>query len=530
MATLYRKYRPDYFKEVVNQNHIKITIEHQIQSDKAAHAYLFTGPRAVGKTTLARVFAKALNCENRKKSEAEPCGQCGSCSAIKAGKNLDLIEIDAASHTGVDHVRESIIASARVVPSSSKYKIFIIDEVHMLSLSAFNALLKVLEEPPAYVVFILCTTEVHKVPTTIISRTQRFDFKRISVNDIVKKLQYIVKTEGVKVDKSILEAIARQSGGHMRDAESILGQVIAVGGKEITREEADLVIPRSDIGEVIGLLEALAKKDAAGGVRLVNRILDEGINLRQFTDDLIEILRKIMLGKLNQALLDKLSLELGETLELKIGAVSQDLNLDQIIAFIDAFMIARNHLKNSFIAQLPLELAITRLCQDNPGMRVKPEITGAKPGNPANFIPKPDNPTPAVSKTISISEGQVGDIDIETIIKKWHEVLAKVKQHNHSLSFILRVCEPRSVDGNKLCMAFKYKFHKNRIGDRQVKDLVEKVIREVYGKPLLVEAVIDESIQIPENGAKNVNAAGNNAKSDEMLDGLLKTFGGKVVE
>ena len=195
MATLYRKYRPREFKEVVNQNHIKITLEHQVQADKIVHAYLFCGPRAVGKTTLARVLAKAINCTKRKPGESEPCHKCEICQNINLGRSLDIIEIDAASHTGVDHVREHIIASARVTPSVCKYKVFIIDEVHMLSISAFNALLKMLEEPPEYIVFILCTTEVHKVPTTIISRCQRFDFKRISVNDIVKKLLYIVREE-----------------------------------------------------------------------------------------------------------------------------------------------------------------------------------------------------------------------------------------------------------------------------------------------------------------------------------------------
>ncbi len=269
MATLYRKYRPQNFSEVVGQNHIKLTLEHEITSGKIAQAYLFCGPRAVGKTTLARVFAKAVNCLKRKASEADPCNSCSSCEEITAGRALDIIEIDAASHTGVDNVRDNIIAQTRVAPANSKYKVFIIDEVHMLSISAFNALLKVIEEPPARVIFILCTTEVHKVPTTIISRCQRFDFKRISVSDIVKKLNYIIKAEDIKIDKSILEAIARQSGGHMRDAESLLGQVIAIGGKEVTQAEADLVIPRSDLGEVLNLIGFIEKKDAGSAIRLI---------------------------------------------------------------------------------------------------------------------------------------------------------------------------------------------------------------------------------------------------------------------
>ena len=255
MATLYRKYRPQNFKEVVGQNHIKITLENEIKTGKTAHAYLFCGPRGVGKTTMARVIVKTINCLNRKDSDSDPCNECEICKDITAGRSLDIIEIDAASHTGVDNVRENIIANARAVPSRCKYKVFIIDEAHMLSISAFNALLKIIEEPPVYVMFILCTTEAHKIPVTIISRCQRFDFKRISVNDLVKKLNYIIKKEDIKVDKSVLEMIARQSGGHMRDAESLLGQIVAIGGKEITQEEADLVIPRNDLNEVINFVD-----------------------------------------------------------------------------------------------------------------------------------------------------------------------------------------------------------------------------------------------------------------------------------
>ena len=200
MSTLYRNYRPKNFRELVGQNHIKTTLQYEIELDRMAHSYLFCGPRGIGKTTIARVFAKAVNCINRKKGEHEPCEKCKSCLEIAKNKSLDIIEIDAASHTGVDNVRENIIAAARVVPNSLKYKIFIIDEVHMLSISAFNALLKILEEPPENVIFILCTTEAHKIPDTIISRCQRFDFKKINIPDIVKKLSYITKKEKIRLE------------------------------------------------------------------------------------------------------------------------------------------------------------------------------------------------------------------------------------------------------------------------------------------------------------------------------------------
>src|SRR3989339_413240 len=281
MSTLYRKYRPQSFSDLVGQNHVKITLEHEIESNKIAHAYIFCGPRGVGKTTVARVLAKSLNCLRRKDGEHDPCGECDSCREITAGRSLDIIEIDAASHTGVDNVRENVIAVSRIAPTRYRYKVFIIDEAHMLSTPAFNALLKVLEEPPANVVFVLCTTEIHKIPATIISRCQRFDFRRLGTPDMMKKLKFIVNKEKIKIDDKILSAIARQSEGHMRDAESLLGQVVSIGGKEISAEEADLVIPRSDLGEALGLIGFLAKKDAGRAIELINKSAEEGVQLKR---------------------------------------------------------------------------------------------------------------------------------------------------------------------------------------------------------------------------------------------------------
>ncbi|MDD5290799.1 MAG: DNA polymerase III subunit gamma/tau [Patescibacteria group bacterium] len=526
MATLYRKYRPQNFAEVVGQNHIKVTLENEIQSGRIAHAYLFCGPRAVGKTTLARVMAKAVNCLKRKEGESEPCNQCEICEEITVGRNLDIMEIDAASHTGVDNVRENIITSARTSPSRCKYKVFIIDEVHMLSISAFNALLKIIEEPPANVIFILCTTEIHKVPTTIISRCQRFDFRRISVSDTVKKLNYIVGKEKIKIGKNILEAIARKSEGYMRDAEGLLGQIVSIGGREITQAEADLVIPRSDLDEIINLIGYLIKKDAAAGVRLVNKLVDEGVNLAAFTSDLVEVLRKIMLDKISAG---NLALEFGETLEIKINEVSRELTLEQLTFFIERFIKVKNELKDSFIAQLPIELAITELCLAKEGA-----------GKSAPIAPKPvvgASPKPAANP----GEALAG-IGLEEIKNRWHEVLTRVKKYNHSLSFILRVCQPRDIAGQELCLAFKYKFHKDRVSNIQVKGLVENILTEVYGQPLSIQAVIDETLEISNGGGNGQgieteigpepkeNGKPSQPENGNMLNDLLKTFGGRIVK
>lgn len=536
MATLYRKYRPQNFTEVVGQNHIKVTLENEIQSGRIAHAYLFCGPRAVGKTTLARVLAKAVNCLKRKEGESEPCNKCDVCSDITLGRSLDIIEIDAASHTGVDNVRENIITSARTAPSRYQYKVFIIDEVHMLSIFAFNALLKIIEEPPERVIFILCTTEIHKVPATIISRCQRFDFRRISVSDIVKKLNYIAGKEGIEISKSILESIARRSEGYMRDAESLLGQIVSIGGREITQEEADLVIPRSDLNEIINLIGCLIKKDGAGAVGLINKLVDDGVNLATFISDLIEVLRKIMLGKVNA---ENLALEFGEALEIKINEVSQDLTLEQLVVFIEKFIKVRNELKDSFIAQLPVELAITELCL------AKEIISGKNISAPPRPVFAPDNPKTNLNPIIPNSGPISADINLDQIIGRWHEVLARVKKYNHSLSFILRVCQPKDINGAQLCLAFKYKFHRDRINNFQIKTMVEKILAEVYGQPLIIQAIIDENLEINGNSttapvAENTENAGDSKEQNEggnkledknnMLNDLLKTFGGKIVK
>jgi len=553
MATLYRKYRPQNFKEVVNQNHIKITLEHEIKSNNIAHAYLFCGPRAVGKTTLARVFAKSINCEQRKDGESEACNQCSSCQKILEGKSLNIIEMDAASHTGVDNVRDNIVAASRISVEKGRYKVFIIDEAHMLSIPAFNALLKTLEEPPERVVFILCTTEVHKVPNTIISRCQRFDFKKINVNDLTKKLQFICDQEGIKIEKNILESIARQSEGHMRDAESILGQVISIGGKEITQKEADLVIPRGNILEVINLLEALSRKDASQAIGILNSAVQEGIDIKKFSSDLIEILRKVLLSKVNRNLAEKLGLELGEEIELKLNNIIKDLNTPQLIHFIEKFLKAKEELKNSFIIQLPLELVIVELCiQDNSveqnlnsftSKKIKQNLN--KPNNSFNnpYVKQDLNQERKIQTPQKNNNFSNKNININDIKDKWNEVLIRIKKYNHSLTFILRVCEPREIVNGTLRLAFKYKFHKNRIKEEAIDSIIRNVLNEVYGADLEIEAIVDDAILMDnslENKALDNDAIEKNIdikekeqeeeKDDgDLMTNMLKTFGGKVV-
>ncbi|PIT95216.1 hypothetical protein COT98_00680 [Candidatus Falkowbacteria bacterium CG10_big_fil_rev_8_21_14_0_10_39_9] len=548
MATLYRQYRPQNFAEILGQNYIKTILQNEIVAHKIAQAYLFCGPRAVGKTTMARVLAKAVNCSNLKEGDYEPCNECSNCVNINTGRNLDIIEIDAASNTGVDNVRENIISSSRIGSHNSHYKVFIIDEVHMLSISAFNALLKVLEEPPQHVIFILCTTEIHKVPNTIISRCQRFDFKRIGVVDMVKKLDYIVHQENIKIDKSILESIARYSDGYMRDAESLLGQIISIGGDEITQEEADLVIPKNDLNEIITLLEYLSKKDAMRAIQLVNNLADNGINLKNFVVDMIEILRKIMLGKVNPSLTSSLGLDLGESLEIKLGQVSSELNLEQIIRFIERFNSIIQEVKNSFIAQLPLELAIVEFSLAGEtrakSFPASPSIAPPIKSNPVVIkekitiveeVREVENKPEIAEKIIVTTDGPSVDLSREEIAAKWAEVLVRVKPLNHSLPFVLQACEISDVKNSKLLLTFKYRFHKDRVNSAQIKPVLEKFLAEVYGTPLNFEALLDENLVLAEVSTETAevvpgtNNIDNNNEPPSSMDNIMKAFGGEII-
>jgi len=359
MPALYRKYRPQNFEEIIGQSHVVQTLTNAIISSSVSHAYLFSGPKGSGKTTAARVLAKAINCENRKENQFEPCGKCPSCLEIVGGNAMDLIEIDAASHRGIDDIRE-LRDGIRFAPVKSKYKVFIIDECHQLSKDAVNALLKTLEEPPAHAVFILATTEIHKMIPTIISRCQRFDFKRLQTSDIIKKLEYISEKEGIKFDKSALSLIALNARGSFRDAESLLDECLSFSGKTalIKTEDIEELLGVVEISHISKFIDFLLAKDAKNSILFLNNIVEEGIDLSEFTKTLIYYLRQILLLKINQEFLspETSGFSLEEIEKMKTQAIS--LKEKEIQTMLELFIDAESKMKYTSILQLPIELAI----------------------------------------------------------------------------------------------------------------------------------------------------------------------------
>lgn len=351
---LYRKYRPQTFSEVVGQEHVVKTITNALSMNKVAHAYLFTGSRGTGKTTVARLLAKAVNCLE---PGFEPCNKCSSCLEINKGHCFDLIEIDAASNRGIDEIRE-LRDGIKFTPAALKKKVFIIDEVHMLTQPAFNALLKTLEEPPAYALFVLATTEIHKVPSTIISRCQKFDFRKLALEQIVARLKKISSAEKVKIDSAALELIAVNADGCIRDAESLLGQVMAMEDNTITLEEVRGILGVTDISAVSSFVEFLAEKKNGEAIRHLNGIVSEGYDLVQYNKSLISYLRKMMVLKTDSSLVKLVAPELTDDQLNVIISQGQKFSAEDLVRLIHLFLSAEGDIKSLDFPQLPLELAV----------------------------------------------------------------------------------------------------------------------------------------------------------------------------
>ena len=473
----YQKYRSQTFSELLGQAHISETLKEAIRTDKMVHSYLFTGPRGIGKTSSARILARAINCLSEKsKKNGEPCNECESCKDMIDGRSIDVTEIDAASHTGVDDIRE-LIDRARLLPIKNRKKVYIIDEVHMLSKSAFNALLKTLEEPPAHVVFIMATTEVQKIPATILSRAQRYDFKRASHGDILINLKHIAKEEKIKIDDESLDLIALSADGGHRDSISLFEQVAAFSANiSITDTRHILGVP--DTEQVFLFLRAIFNNQPEEGLKIAHALYEDGVALAEFNKLIIETLRKTLLLAISGKTLFE---DTKENIE-KIKDLAKVTSANRLNDLLGIFIQAGNLLKDVAYPILPLEMAVIEASQSAvSGQR------SAVDGQPSAV----SGQQPVVRDQQSAASGKQPTADckpqtvaipvLEMTDDTWHKVIDMLKVENASLAALLKDAKPLKIDKDEIILGVKFSFHKDRISEPKNSKILEKVISDIMG-------------------------------------------------
>ncbi|MSQ93592.1 MAG: DNA polymerase III subunit gamma/tau [Gemmataceae bacterium] len=505
-TVLARRYRPQQFADLVGQEPVAQALVNAIESGRVAHAYLFTGARGVGKTSAARILAKALNCE--KGPTATPCDQCEICQAITSGDDTDVLEIDGASNNGVDNIRE-LRANVNFRPSRSRYKIYIIDEVHMLSTGAFNALLKTLEEPPAHVKFIFATTEVQKVPITILSRCQRFDFGGISITRILDRLKDIVKSEGMQADDEALETIARRAGGSMRDAQSLLDQLLAFSGKKLTVDTLHQLLGTAHEEHVTALAGAVLAKDAKKVLELLNDIANQGQQVGELLDQLVEYWRDLMI--VNSAGIEGQSVSVSSARRETLQQHARTPSLDTILAGMDILVTAKSRMRNSSHARALVEMALVRMCQLDDLLSISQIAQwlakeGAAPAaRPKSPVAPPSVSTAAIEKKKLIDDN--GPIPSQSAVPLTEESLPSIWQQlltNSGFAFQseLRRAINTAISGpNSLVIgiARRYNAPGSLFADSVRMGAVEKILSRIVGQTTTIR--VEWTDDAPESAA-----------------------------
>jgi DNA polymerase III subunit gamma/tau len=544
---LYRKWRSQTFETVVGQEHVTATLRNALRDGRMNHAYLFTGPRGTGKTSTARILAKAINCLDPDPA-ARPCNACRICTAIQEGRQLDLIEIDAASNRGIDEIRD-LREKIGFSPNEARYKIYIIDEVHMLTKEAFNALLKTLEEPPPHAVFVLATTEPDRVPETVRSRCQRFDFRRISTAEIVEHLAAVLQAEGSRADADALVAIARRSTGSMRDAVSLLDQMLAYGDDLLTLQRVEAMLGLVNAQSIGKLVDCFITQDMAGGLKLLNELVAEGVELGQLVDQIVAYLRGVLFVRVVRApeLLD-LPQDVVVQMTRQAGQLTPAALLASVREFTDARLALRDQVPG--VPQLPIEVAFlraalacagttaepapaqaaTRAAAPAPAQAAAPATTPtarSEPSRPAE-TPRseparaarpasPAEPRPAAAQ--SRSSRAPGDDEAGGVSQaNWEKFLATAgKRGGVKLQAALRAVREMEFTGQTLVMLFSQAFSRDIADQMENRQLIEAAWEEVLGRRIVIRCSMLGEAAAPTSAAAETNSAAPHVDPDEQL-------------
>ncbi len=513
------KWRPKVFSDIVGQDHVVNTLKNAIAKNRLAHAYLFAGPRGVGKTSAARILARALNCANG--PTAEPCGTCPACSQIAKGSSLDVIEIDGASNRGIDEIR-TLRENVKFAPAQGKYKVYIIDEVHQITTDGFNALLKTLEEPPDFVKFIFATTHPHKVPPTILSRCQRLDFRRITTNEIIAQLAKIVAAEGVSVDKDVLVAIARASDGGLRDAESILDQLVAFAKDSVSLDDVVSMLGLVEQSALFNLTERIIARDAKGALEVLNVVCDEGKDLSIVLSNLLEHFRNLMVAKVAKA--DAQLIDLPQDICERLLQQAQSLPMEEIFNAFNILLAGQDMAKRFDSMRIPIEISLVRLAQraavgaasapaaaaekhaavaavpPPPAKPARPEAVPAPAAMPAQEKSAPSHgvgvhkpvpaarvqaPEPVAGPAVHAhsAHGAHHAVSLDAVKQQWQAIIQLISKSRMSLATFLGEGLPTEVNGHMLTVSFpkNCSLHKDSLEQKSNKDMIEKRFAEVLG-------------------------------------------------
>jgi len=509
---LYRVYRPKNFSDVIGQEHIVRTLKNQIENNNVGHAYLFCGTRGTGKTSTAKIFSRAVNCTNLHNDE--PCNECENCREILEDKTMDVVEIDAASNNSVDDIRE-LRENVKYSPAKSKYKVYIIDEVHMLSQGAFNALLKTLEEPPSYVIFILATTEPHKIPATILSRCQRFDFKRVTVKDISSRMRYICEKEGIEADEKALNLIARNSQGALRDALSILDQCISFEGNKISYNDVIELLGSVNIEQLFDLAESIIKEDTRKSLQILNDFIIWGKDVRNLVNDLIDHFRNLMVCKISNDLDEIISLP-EETIDL-LKQQAETIDTNNLIRILNILSEAQDGMKISSNPRVLMEVTMMKIAQpmfdeskealikrienleqkiESGNIKVNHISTNQTVDN-FNENNQQNNNTVEKQEDENIEYENLKGDDIKLVEKSWKKILQKMKEDkNQVIRALLQDVDSFNISEDTLYIIFtdNYSFAKSRLDSPVTIQYVEKVIREVLNRSFSVKIALKSQL------------------------------------